>query len=87
MPSERVTSALDDSVPALSASRTPWADEMARARARTSRSFKSISAALDEVKNARIFAGIHFRSATDDGQKLGASVAEYVLEHAVQPVP
>jgi hypothetical protein len=35
-------------------------------------------------KNARIFAGIHFRSATDDGEALGASVAEYVLDHAAQ---
>jgi hypothetical protein len=50
------------------------------------RSFKSFSSALEEVKNARIFAGIHFRSATDDGEKLGASVAEYVLDHAAQPV-
>jgi hypothetical protein len=32
------------------------------------RSFRSFSQALDEVKNARIFAGIHFRSACDDGQ-------------------
>jgi len=49
------------------------------------RSFNSFSAALDEVKNARIYAGIHFRSATDDGQTLGAAVAEYVLQNAVQP--
>lgn len=50
------------------------------------RSFHSFSAALEEVKNARVFAGIHFRSATDDGQILGASVADYVLDHAVQPL-
>ncbi len=50
------------------------------------RSFKSFSSALDEVKNARIFAGLHFRFSTDDGETLGASVAEYVLDHAVQPV-
>ena len=50
------------------------------------RSFRSFSAALEEVKNARIFAGIHFRSATDDGQALGASVAEWVIDHAVKPV-
>ena len=50
------------------------------------RSFKSFSSALEEVKNARIFAGIHFRSATDDGEKLGASVAAYVLDHAAQPL-
>jgi len=51
-----------------------------------SRSFRSFSSALEEVKNARIFAGIHFRSATDDGQVLGVAVARYVLEHAAQPV-
>jgi hypothetical protein len=50
------------------------------------RSFKSFSSALNEVKNARIVAGIHFRSSTDDGEALGATVAKYVLEHAVQPV-
>jgi hypothetical protein len=50
------------------------------------RSFDSFSTALEEVKNARIFAGIHFRSATNDGQILGVSVANYVLAHAVQPV-
>jgi hypothetical protein len=50
------------------------------------RSFKSFAAALEEVKNARIVAGIHFRSATDDGGTVGASVAEYVLDHAAQPV-
>ena len=46
------------------------------------RSFRSFSSALEEVKNARIVAGIHFRSATDDGQALGESVGHYVLEHA-----
>ena len=50
------------------------------------RSFDSFSKALDEVKNARIFAGIHFRSATNDGQTLGASVAGYVLDNALQPL-
>ena len=50
------------------------------------RSFDSFSSALDEVQNARVFAGIHFRSATHDGQVLGESVAGYVLENALQPV-
>ncbi|HXD18686.1 MAG TPA: vanadium-dependent haloperoxidase [Vicinamibacterales bacterium] len=50
------------------------------------RSFRSFSSALDEVKNARINAGIHFRSATDDGQALGVNVANYVLEHALTRV-
>ena len=34
------------------------------------RSFRTFSEALDEVKNARIFAGIHFRSACNDGQTI-----------------
>jgi hypothetical protein len=50
------------------------------------RSFRGFSSALTEVANARVFAGIHFRSATDDGRQLGASVGRYVLEHAAQPV-
>jgi hypothetical protein len=50
------------------------------------RPFKSISAALDEVKNARIFAGIHFRSACEDGEVTGAAVANYVLAHALLPL-
>lgn len=48
------------------------------------RSFRGFAAALDEVQNARIFAGIHFRSATQDGQLLGRAVAEHVLERAMQ---
>jgi membrane-associated phospholipid phosphatase len=50
------------------------------------RSFGSFSEALDEVGDARVFAGIHFRSAINDGRTLGASVAQYVLANAIQPV-
>jgi hypothetical protein len=47
------------------------------------RDYRSFSAALEEVKNARIFGGIHFRTACDDGQTLGRSVAAYVLDNAL----
>ena len=47
------------------------------------RSFRSFSEALDEVKNARIFAGIHFRSACDDGQEVGGKVGNWVLDNAL----
>ena len=50
------------------------------------RSFSSFASALEEVQNARIYAGIHYRSATRDGQVLGASVAQYVLDNAARPV-
>ena len=49
------------------------------------RTFPSFTAALVEVKNARIFGGIHFRTACDDGQTMGIQVGNYVLEHAVRP--
>jgi len=49
-----------------------------------SRSFTSFSQALEEVKEARIFAGIHFRAACDDGQATGIQVADYILENSMQ---
>jgi hypothetical protein len=45
------------------------------------RSFSSFGEALEEVADARVFAGIHFRTACDDGVEIGTSVAEYVLEN------
>lgn len=50
------------------------------------RSFPNFSAALAEIVDARVFAGIHFRSACNDGQAIGAGVAQYVLSNAFQPV-
>ena len=50
------------------------------------RFFPSFTAALEEVKNARVFAGIHFRAATDDGQSLGIAVGNYVLSNTMLPV-
>jgi membrane-associated phospholipid phosphatase len=50
------------------------------------RSFRSFSQALEEVTNARIFAGIHFRSACEDGQTVGGQVADWVLDHSLLPV-
>ena len=50
------------------------------------RSYTSFSAALDEVLNARVFSGIHFRSACEAGQRLGRAVANHVLTHAMHPL-
>ena len=50
------------------------------------RSYGSFSEILQEIKNARVFAGIHFRSACDDGQELGVGVADYVEANALQRV-
>ena len=43
------------------------------------RSFPSFSAALDEIQDARVFGGIHFRSACVDGQATGKDVGDFIL--------
>ena len=50
------------------------------------RGFHSFSAALDEVQNARVFGGIHFRTACVDGTALGIAVGDYTLAHALIPI-
>ncbi|MGA7237611.1 MAG: vanadium-dependent haloperoxidase [Bryobacteraceae bacterium] len=47
------------------------------------RMFHSFSAASEEVKNARVFGGIHFRTSCVDGEALGIAVAEFVMAHAL----
>jgi hypothetical protein len=58
----------------------------APAMAGVERSFSSFTQATEEIKNARVFAGIHFRTACNVGQLLGINVADYVLGHALLPV-
>ncbi|HEY7307249.1 MAG TPA: vanadium-dependent haloperoxidase [Bryobacteraceae bacterium] len=48
------------------------------------RQFTSFSAALDEIRSARVNAGIHFRTACNDAQVLGEEVAHYAIEHAAR---
>jgi hypothetical protein len=50
------------------------------------RHFTSFSAALEEIRTARIYAGIHFRSACNDGQATGVAVARYVMATALLPL-
>jgi hypothetical protein len=47
----------------------------------TTRHYDSLSEAMAELVEARIWAGLHFRSAAEDGQPLGAAVARDVLQH------
>jgi membrane-associated phospholipid phosphatase len=51
------------------------------------RSFTSFSAATAELKNARIFGGIHYRNSTNVGQAVGDAVGAYVIEHALLREP
>jgi hypothetical protein len=50
------------------------------------RSFTSFTQALEEIKNARIYGGIHFRTACDDGQTLGINVADFTMNNFLQPL-
>jgi hypothetical protein len=50
------------------------------------RAYRGFAEALEEVKNARIFSGIHFRTATEVGTTLGATVAQFVLSERFQRI-
>ena len=50
------------------------------------RSFRSFSRAVAEVVEARIWAGLHYRTADLQGKALGQKVADYAADHYFQPV-
>ncbi len=49
------------------------------------RSFASFSQAIDEVVDARVWSGIHFRNADEQGAKIGRQVARYRDKHYFGP--
>ena len=50
------------------------------------RSFTSFSQAARESADSRIYAGIHFRSACEDGLALGQRIGQRVAKSYLQPV-
>jgi hypothetical protein len=50
------------------------------------RTFGSFSDALDELIEARIWAGLHYRTADVQARQLGENVADYMAAHYFQPV-
>jgi hypothetical protein len=48
--------------------------------------YPSLSAVSDQVKEARILGGIHYRFSCDRGQTAGNAIAEYLLTHILRPV-
>jgi hypothetical protein len=50
------------------------------------RHFESFSGTLAEIIEARIWAGLHYRTADVQAEELGRNVAEYMAEHYFQPV-
>ena len=45
------------------------------------RFYPNFSAAIDEVAKARVYAGIHFRTACDDAVAASSAIADYVMEN------
>lgn len=52
----------------------------------TVRHFDSFSEVLDEIVEARIWAGLHFRTGDRQGKTLGMRVAWYTASHQLEPV-
>ena len=50
------------------------------------RSFTSLSSAIEQVENARVWGGIHFRTACLTAAHVGAEVAQYVTRTRLLPV-
>ncbi len=48
----------------------------------TTRHFDTTAALLDDVANARVWAGLHYRFSTSAGVQIGHQVSKYDLEHA-----
>jgi hypothetical protein len=49
------------------------------------RSFSTCLAAADEAAVSRLYGGIHFRSANEDGLHAGISIAEWTAAHYLRP--
>jgi hypothetical protein len=50
------------------------------------RSFTRFSHAIEEIVNARVWSGIHFRTADEQGARIGRRVAKWRDRHYFQPV-
>ena len=47
--------------------------------------FTSLRAFTDEVANARIYAGFHYRFSTIAGREMGRKIGAYVVKSVMQP--
>jgi hypothetical protein len=50
------------------------------------RTWSTFEEGVDEVIDARVYAGVHFRTSNDVGARLGRQVAQFVMANALQPV-
>jgi len=51
------------------------------------RQWETFDEGIEEVIDARVYSGIHFRTADEVGARLGRQVARFVSTHALQPCP
>ncbi len=65
-----------DDIPFTTTSGVPFAG--------LTRSYTSFSQAAAENGDSRVYAGIHFRSAVEDGFKQGEKIGHFVFTHALQ---
>jgi len=49
------------------------------------RTWTSFSQGVDEVIDARVYSGIHFRNSDEVGARMGRQVAQFVSKHALRP--
>jgi hypothetical protein len=54
--------------------------------AKITRTFASFSEIAKSVEDARVWAGVHFRSADIDGTAMGRQIAEYALKNSLRPI-
>jgi hypothetical protein len=50
------------------------------------RRWNTFSEGVDEVILARVYSGIHFRTADEVGARVGRQVAQFVMKHALRPM-
>jgi hypothetical protein len=67
----------DPGVPVVAASPTNPAFE---------RQWESFSEGIEEVIDARVFSGIHYRTADEDGADVGRAIARYVMSRELRPL-
>ena len=48
------------------------------------RQWTTFSQGVDEVINARIYSGLHYRTSNEVGARLGRQVARFVVHHALR---
>ena len=51
------------------------------------RQWTSLSEGIDEVIDARVYSGIHFRNTDEVGARVGKQVARFVFTHSLRPCP